>query len=263
MSDRRNGSDPAQGSPTSPVFPSRPKESDRVTRAPMLFWDRVRILSFLAGAFLLLTWGSMSINGTGFVETIRAQSRSRWWLLALIALEALRQINYLLLEGSPRYHRRWTAFWGREHSTDKLDPWTRFRLGRVLKILAFLWIVGMVIAAFFVNADGTKLTPIEGLFLGPVLLFQALPQILQFVFIITLGVLQFVGIFWFMSRGGVDTYMPDDIETRFSDVKGQDAVLAGSRRTWSSWRTPRRSSPGAATCPAASCCGGRPAPARR
>ena len=203
MSDRRNGSDPAQGSPTSPVFPSRPKESDRVTRAPMLFWDRVRILSFLAGAFLLLTWGSMSINGTGFVETIRAQSRSRWWLLALIALEALRQINYLLLEGSPRYYRRWTAFWGREHSTDKLDPWTRFRLGRVLKILAFLWIVGMVIAAFFVNADGTKLTPIEGLFLGPVLLFQALPQILQFVFIITLGVLQFVAIFWYMSKGGV------------------------------------------------------------
>jgi len=226
MSDRRNGSDPAQGSPTSPMFPSRPKESDRITRAPMLFWDRVRILSFLAGAFLLLTWGSMSINSTGFVETIRAQSRSRWWLLALIALEALRQINYLLLEGSPRYYRRWTAFWGREHSTDKLDPWTRFRLGRVLKILAFLWIVGMVIAAFFVNADGTKLTPIEGLFLGPVLLFQALPQILQFVFIITLGVLQFVAIFWYMSKGGVDTYMPDDIDTRFSDVKGQDAVLS-------------------------------------
>src|SRR6185436_1960824 len=32
-------------------------------------------------------------------------------------------------------------------------------------------------------------------------------------------------IFWFMSKGGVQTYMPDDIETRFTDVKGQDAVL--------------------------------------
>lgn len=222
MSDRPNGANPVKG----PAFPSRPKESERLTRAPAPFWDRIRVLSFLVGSFLLLTWGSMSINGAGFLETIRAQSRSRWWLLVLIGLEALRQINYLLLEGSPRYYRWWTAFWGREKATDRLDPWTRFRLGRLVKILGFLWIVGMVIAAFFVNPDGSHLTPIQGLFLGPVLLFQALPQILQFVFIISLGVLQFVAIFWYMSKGGVDTYMPDDIDTRFSDVKGQDAVLS-------------------------------------
>ena len=37
----------------------------------------------------------------------------------------------------------------------------------------------------------------------------------------------------------------------------------GSGRTSSTWRTPTRSRPRAATCPAASCCGGRPAPARR
>ncbi len=32
-------------------------------------------------------------------------------------------------------------------------------------------------------------------------------------------------IFWFLSRGGVDTIFPDDIETRFTDVWGQDHVL--------------------------------------
>ena len=31
--------------------------------------------------------------------------------------------------------------------------------------------------------------------------------------------------FWFLSRGGVETYFPDDIETRFDDVWGQDHVL--------------------------------------
>ena len=36
---------------------------------------------------------------------------------------------------------------------------------------------------------------------------------------------QFVALFWFLSQGGVDTYMPDEIKTRFSDVWGQDAVL--------------------------------------
>ena len=32
-------------------------------------------------------------------------------------------------------------------------------------------------------------------------------------------------LFWFLSRGGVDVYYPDDIKTRFSDVWGQDHVL--------------------------------------
>ena len=36
---------------------------------------------------------------------------------------------------------------------------------------------------------------------------------------------QFVAIFWFLSKGGVDVYMPDDISTRFTDVWGQDNVL--------------------------------------
>src|SRR4030095_13341294 len=36
----------------------------------------------------------------------------------------------------------------------------------------------------------------------------------------------FAALFWFMSRGGVETYYPDDIDTRFSDVWGQDHVVA-------------------------------------
>src|SRR5256886_11992349 len=66
---------------------------------------------------------------------------------------------------------------------------------------------------------------VEGVLRAPALLMHALPGILQVVFIISIGVMQFVAIFWFMSKGGVQTYMPDDIETRFTDVKGQDAVL--------------------------------------
>nr|MBA3302485.1 AAA family ATPase [Acidimicrobiia bacterium] len=36
---------------------------------------------------------------------------------------------------------------------------------------------------------------------------------------------QFALLFWFLTRGGVDVYMPEDVKTRFSDVWGQDAVL--------------------------------------
>lgn len=43
-------------------------------------------------------------------------------------------------------------------------------------------------------------------------------------------IFQFVGLFWFLSRGGIDATMPDEIETRFTDVKGQDGVLDRVRR---------------------------------
>src|SRR5437588_6025689 len=52
-----------------------------------------------------------------------------------------------------------------------------------------------------------------------------MPMVVQVVFIMLIAVGQFAAIFWFLSRGGVDTYMPDDIKTRFADVWGQDAVL--------------------------------------
>src|ERR671922_256465 len=45
------------------------------------------------------------------------------------------------------------------------------------------------------------------------------------LFVMFAMVMQFVAIFWFLSKGGMDTYMPEDIKTRFSDVWGQDNVL--------------------------------------
>ena len=60
---------------------------------------------------------------------------------------------------------------------------------------------------------------------APARLVAALPFVFQLTFGFLFIIVQFVGLFWFLSRGGIDTYMPDDIETRFSDVKGQDPVL--------------------------------------
>ena len=48
------------------------------------------------------------------------------------------------------------------------------------------------------------------------------------MFAVVFVIIQFVAIFWFLSRGGIDTYFPDDIKTRFTDVWGQDHVLGVS-----------------------------------
>ena len=74
-----------------------------------------------------------------------------------------------------------------------------------------------------------KETPVRALFFAPKALWSALPVIAQLAFAVIFVIIQFVAIFWFLSRGGIDTYFPDDIKTRFSDVWGQDHVLARIR----------------------------------
>ena len=68
-------------------------------------------------------------------------------------------------------------------------------------------------------------SPVLALFQAPALLYRALPLILQLAFAFFFIAFQFVGLFWLLSRGGVDTYYPDDIKTRFTDVWGQDHVV--------------------------------------
>src|SRR5581483_9557643 len=68
-------------------------------------------------------------------------------------------------------------------------------------------------------------SPIGAIIRGPQLIWKAAPLLVYVVFIMSLIVMQFVAMFWFLSRGGVDVYFPDDINTRFTDVWGQDHVL--------------------------------------
>ncbi len=229
MSEQGNG---ASGGPTLTHTP-RPKDTERTTRRPMVFWDRIRVLLFLLGAFLILVWSQMSLNtGESFREALRVQAKARWWILVLAALEIIRQFHYFVEENSPAYYRFWmNAFKSWESVTGKINPWTRYRMARLLKFLFLFWLVGAILAIFFNISDQPAsdatghVNAFQAWFLLPQKLVQSFGALAYFAFIIAIGVLQFAAIFWFMSKGGVDTYMPDEIDTRFSDVKGQDSVL--------------------------------------
>lgn len=74
----------------------------------------------------------------------------------------------------------------------------------------------------------------EALVQVPAALFMALLFILQLAFAFFFIAFQFIGLFWLLSRGGVDVYFPGDVKSRFTDVWAKMRYSTASRRTSSS-----------------------------
>ncbi|HME65208.1 MAG TPA: AAA family ATPase, partial [Streptosporangiaceae bacterium] len=201
----------------------RQRDEDRRTRKPLSIWDRIKFLVLLGAVWIILVWSVMANNPImGFSDAVRIEVQTGWWVFVLAGLEVLRQIHFLISEHSAAYHRFWTwvVFGGAERLTHRrISDWTRFRLSRLVK-----WVIWIALIAV-VTGKIIHTTPVLALLRGPQLIWHVLPFVLQIAFTLLFVVLQFVALFWFMSRGGVDVYYPDDIKTRFSDVWGQDHVL--------------------------------------
>ena len=201
----------------------RPRDEDLLTRKRLAFWDRIKFLVILALIWIILVWSVMANDPiVGFSDAVKIEVRTGYWVFILAGLEVLRQIHFLVSEHSRAYHRFWTwlVFGGIERVTHRrISDWSRFRLSRLLKWVFWIAVVAVVTGKII------HTSPVLALLRGPELIWHVLPYVLQVMFTLLFVVLQFVALFWFMSRGGVDVYYPDDIKTRFSDVWGQDHVL--------------------------------------
>jgi ATP-dependent Zn protease len=200
---------------------SRPRDTDRKTRIHLAFYDRIKFLLLFTIVFFVLAWASMADNPLlSFSDAIVRTAQDRKWLLVLAVVEIVRQLHFLLAELLAPYHGVWLRYFSFvDRLLHKLSDWNRYRLGRVIKWLVFVALLSVVLGAIY------KETPVRALFFAPKALWSALPMLGQLLFAVFFVVIQFAAIFWFLSRGGVDTYFPDDIRTRFSDVWGQDHVL--------------------------------------
>jgi cell division protease FtsH len=202
----------------------RPRDDERPTRKPLPVWDRVKFLILLVLLWFILVWSAMASDPIlGIADAMRIQLTAGLWVLILIGLEVLRQVHFLLSEHWAGYHRFWTRsfFGGWETMTHRrLSDWTRFRMWRLLTWIFWIAVIAVVIGKV------THTNPVVALLRAPSYLWHALPFALQVMATLLFVVLQFAALFWFLSRGGIDVYYPDDIKTRFSDVWGQDHVLA-------------------------------------
>ena len=201
----------------------RPREEDVLTRRRISLWDRSKWLLLLVVIWLLLVWSLMSNNPlVGFVDACRIETRIGWWVFILIGLELIHQLHFFVSEHSARYNQFWVRrVWGgwARFSDRKISAWTKFRISRVIS-----WIIIIAVIAI-ITGKIIHTTPLLALLRIPQLLWSSLPFVIQIVFTLFFVVAQFGLIFFFLSRGGVDVYYPDDIKTRFSDVWGQDHVL--------------------------------------
>jgi ATP-dependent Zn protease len=195
----------------------------RPTRRQLHLWDRVKFLLLLALVWLVLVW---SVTANDFLISFRyavwIELREGAWVLVLFGLEVLRQIHFLISEHSAGYHRFWTqrVFGGFERSTRRrLSDWSRFRIRRVL-----VWLLWIVVIATVVGKIIHQ-TPVLALVIAPALVWRVLPFILQLLFGFVFLIGQFAALFWFLSRGGIEVYYPEDVTTTFGDVWGQDHVL--------------------------------------
>ncbi|MGH8885063.1 MAG: AAA family ATPase [Egibacteraceae bacterium] len=210
------------GATPPPEYRSRERDDERRTRKPLSLWDRLKLLLLLG-----LVWAVMLANVIQsaqimpIAEGVNETLRTGRWVIVLAALEVIRQLHYLVSERWSGYYRFWNeqVFGAFERRTGRMSDWTRFRVGRIVKIFFYLFLLDLLIAALLHLPVATALLQ------APVLFFQALPLLLQLAFAFFFVVFQFVGLFWFLSRGGTEIYFPDDVKTRFTDVWGQDSVL--------------------------------------
>jgi cell division protease FtsH len=193
------------------------------TRKHLALFDRVKILSVLVLGWFILVWASMAHDQIeSFSDAAKGELHTGLWVIILAGLEVLRQVHYLISEFSGGYNQFWVRgvfARGQRITRHSLSDWTRFRLWRM-----FTWVFWIAVLAVVVGKVKQE-SPITALVLLPVYIWHVLPDALQVLVAVLFVVIQFGALFWFLSRGGVDVYFPDDVKTRFSDVWGQDHVL--------------------------------------
>lgn len=204
----------------------------RSTRRRADTWDRIKFL--ILGLVVLVVAVGSQVNPP-FVTLADAfgdfLSTTGGTVFSIVfALELLRQAHYLVSERAARYHGFWQdrIFGGFERLVQRhFKPWTRFRVGRMLRWALLITVYGYVADALLDQVA----SPLEAITRAPQLFFQVLPLILQFAMYLAIIAGQFVFLFWILSRGGTDIVMPEEIRTRFSDVWGQDHVRDLLRET--------------------------------
>ena len=179
---------------------SRKRDADRRTRVHLSLFDRTKFLLLFAITYAILVWALLSENPLySFSDAAIEVSKNHVWIFWLAAIEVLRQIHFLISEFISPYHRIWQWYFKSVNRVINIfSDWTRYRIARVVRALLWVTLLSVILGAVY------KLPPAQALFMAPQALWSALPMLAQLAFAIVFILIQFVAMFWFLSRGGID-----------------------------------------------------------
>jgi cell division protease FtsH len=226
MSTNGSALTPTMVSVHQPVIDDR----DPPLRRKMFFFDRFKVFVLLAIFIGLCTSHQKTdIPLMSWGEALRDQLHAKWWVLILAGLELIRQIHNIVSEHSMRWHGFWQkkVFGGWERMMSRMKPYTRFRVQRLTKRLMFFAVVGAIFSwmwglNFFQALAEAPSRIFRNIFINPAL---GLPVGLTIALSTLGGLVYIVFFFGIFFIGGVETFKPGEIKTRFSDIWGQDHVV--------------------------------------
>jgi ATP-dependent Zn protease len=208
-----------------------PDDREPRTRRKGFFFDRVKLLLLLAVYFLIIvSYEQSQMPLMSWADAFRDQARAKWWLWIVAGLEVLRQVHYLVSEHWGAYHTFWrTRIWeGWERLMSGLKPYTRFRLARLVKRIIVIGLLGLVLSwkwgIPFVQALAEA--PSRWFNILFVERQQGTPLAISILLSVTFSAFYLIFFYGIFFLGGVETFKPGEIKTRFSDIWGQDHVVA-------------------------------------
>ena len=208
--------------------------TERKPRRKMLFFDRAKVLILIFGYFSLVIvaeHGETPLTTWG--EAFRSQTRAKSWLLVVAAIELIRQIHYVMSEKSGQYHYFWTEkFFGSwERFWARRNPWLRFRLARAVRVTLWLVIFNAILASVwkrpFLQNFSYAPTRILRVLFSPS--SGGLPLIFEILVSLLFSVGSIFFLYYFISKGGDDLLLPEEVGVTFKDVWGQDKVVSKVR----------------------------------
>ncbi|MFM8563270.1 MAG: AAA family ATPase [Acidimicrobiia bacterium] len=200
------------------------------TRRKGFFFDRIKVLVLIAVFFLItVSYEQSQIPLMSWADAFRDQAEAKWWLWVVAGVEVVRQLHYFVSEHAGGYNTFWRKrVWeGWDRLMSRMKPYTRFRMARLAKRIAFVAVLGVILSwkwglPFFQALAEAPSRWFTILFVERPVGTPLAISILLSVTFSAFYLIFFYGIFFL---GGVETFKPGEIKTRFSDIWGQDHVV--------------------------------------
>ncbi len=184
-------------------------------RTPALTWERAKLSVVIVVYSLFAEY----VDPAPFFQSFLGRL-----LFVTLVVEVTRQVWVYRLEVSAQHMQRakdmrtrWVRL--KEHFSVN----ARFRIRRVLYVLAGVWAFGFILNGMTMRCDSA----VQCALLAPKLAVENLPMMLQVAFYMAMGMAQFGVMIYAMTKVGfVKIILPGTIEVQFSDVFGQDAAKA-------------------------------------